>query len=306
MIYAQPGNEFTAVAEGFPSGLVGTISVQIERKDGTTALAPSTSGIVEVESGSGTYVAGALIAPTTKGTYIVLWKNGSTYASEELLVAIDAPAPTSLAGSSPKNLSELRSRIGDLAGFDLSATHRDSLINEGHRELAIRSEWYRAEIELGPTVAEERRYDTPDDVARILEVAVDGREYSASDRNEIARLDTDSTVALLRGVNGLWWNSYSASAAKQVGIYPTPDAGSSISALCILRPPILSADEDVPVVPEEYRNAIIDYVAAIYYGNVEDNADLRSFYQDTFDRKVAELRRLVTATGRAPVGWRVN
>ena len=198
----------------------------------------------------------------------------------------------------------LRSRVGDLAGFDLSVSQRDELLNEGHREIAIRSEWYRDELELGPATAGVSTYNVPANVARILELQVAGYDYHSSDRGEVGRL-TRGETSLLSGVRGLWWDKWNAG-QRQIGLYPTPAGAETLDALVILRPEELTDADDEPVVPAEYRNAIVDYAASIYYGDVEDNAELRSFHQDQFDRKVAELRRLVTGTGRGVVQWKAG
>lgn len=84
MIYAKPGAKYTAVLNAGVTGLVGTLTVQLEKADGTTAVAPTTAGIVEVEPT--VYAAAALVAPTTAGTYIVVWDNDGTRAAEELVV----------------------------------------------------------------------------------------------------------------------------------------------------------------------------------------------------------------------------
>lgn len=89
MIYAKPGDTFTAVLQGAATGLAGTLGVRIERGDGTTATARTTAGIIELEAGSGAYAKNDLVAPGDAGTFIVLWDTGGgtpTFASEELVV----------------------------------------------------------------------------------------------------------------------------------------------------------------------------------------------------------------------------
>lgn len=91
-----PGSTFTAVAVGAAGGLAGTIGVRIERADGTTHTARVTTGIVEVEPDSGIYAKADLVAPSGRGTYLVLWDDGdSLFAAEELRVSYGAPAAPS-------------------------------------------------------------------------------------------------------------------------------------------------------------------------------------------------------------------
>lgn len=90
MIYSRPGADFTAIVQGAPSGLAGTLGVRIENADGTNHTPRTTAGIVELESGSGAYSKADLVAPDDAGTYVVLWDTGGgspVFASEELRVS---------------------------------------------------------------------------------------------------------------------------------------------------------------------------------------------------------------------------
>ena len=53
----SPNTDFEAVAQGFDTGLVGTIGYSIEDGDGVTVVAFTTSGIVETPEASGIYTA---------------------------------------------------------------------------------------------------------------------------------------------------------------------------------------------------------------------------------------------------------
>lgn len=300
MIYAAPSATFTAVAEGFSSGLTGTITVQIERGDGTTHTAPTSTGIVEIEANSGTYVKTDLVAPSTRGTYIVLWHNGSgTYASEELNVTTDvaatAPAPT----GSEYTFGKLRSKMDDLAGIDIDDDQRDDLLNEAHRELAVRSEWFRATIDV-TGVADQAAYSLPADVYRVLNLRVDGEAYKPMYEQQADRIARGIDTLL---VAGIYWMSWSASNERQVSIYPTVADDAEITMLVIERPPLMDDDDDTIVVPDEFGQAIVDRAAGLALGMSEDNPDLRSYHEDLFNQKIGELRRLTYSTGRDVVFW---
>jgi len=71
-IYAQKGAAFEATAEGFLSGLVGTLGVRIIDNVGGTTMARQTSGISELVAGSGLYGT-TLVAPQAPGEYTVVW-----------------------------------------------------------------------------------------------------------------------------------------------------------------------------------------------------------------------------------------
>lgn len=112
MIYASPGSDFEAILDSAPTGLVGTLTIQIENADGTTHTAPTTNGIVEVEPG---VYSAALTAPSGRGTYVVVWNDGSHRPAEDLRVTYTTPAgpvdPLTEVG-------QIRLLISDVGGDD--------------------------------------------------------------------------------------------------------------------------------------------------------------------------------------------
>lgn len=71
-LYVQRSAGFEATAEGFSSGLVGTLGVRIVDNLGAETLARTTAGIIELVPGSGVYAV-TLSAPATAGEYSVVW-----------------------------------------------------------------------------------------------------------------------------------------------------------------------------------------------------------------------------------------
>ena len=204
----------------------------------------------------------------------------------------------------PDTFGDLRTSFDDLVGLDLDDDERDSLLNQAHRKLAAESEWYRATIELGPTVADQAAYDLPSDVYRVLSLKVSGRTYAPSDDQTAENL----TQGLLRlNANGLWYRTFSAANVEQVSLYPVPGtAGLTISAQVVERPALMDDDADVPVVPEEQRQAIVDGACAVAFAGAEDNIELRAFYQEQFEIAKMELRRLRNKSGTAVRTWAVE
>lgn len=199
----------------------------------------------------------------------------------------------------PLTFGDLRSSVDDLAGVDLDDDQRDDLLNEAHRELAVRSEWYRATITVAG-VTDQEAYTLPSDVYRILNLRVDGAAYKPSYQQQADRI-TNGLDSLL--VAGIYWMSWGSANERQFSIYPTVDTGTDLSLLVIERPALMDSDDDVPVVPEEFRQTIVDRAVGIALGLSEDNPDLRSYHEDLFDRKVGELRRLAFSTGRDVGYW---
>lgn len=84
-LYVGPSQQFEAVAQGFTTGLTGTIGVRIDDGAGANTTARSTASITEYPSGSGIYMK-TLTAPANEGTYNVVWDDGSVYAVEQMVV----------------------------------------------------------------------------------------------------------------------------------------------------------------------------------------------------------------------------
>ena len=120
MRYARPGESFEATLDNAPTGLVGTVGVQIIDTPGTTVItARTTAGIAEVPAGSGMYAA-TLIAPLAKGTYSVVWDTGGgspKYAREELRVVSNPPTIPAPGGyCSPDDVRNVLAPDGDPDG----------------------------------------------------------------------------------------------------------------------------------------------------------------------------------------------
>lgn len=117
MIYAAPGATFLARIDGFPSGLAGTVGVQILNATGDVTLARTTADISESPAGSGSYLA-ELVAPTKLGQYSVFWDQGTisptTTTSESLTVTSNTVVPVS-SGTDYITLSALKASL-NLAG----------------------------------------------------------------------------------------------------------------------------------------------------------------------------------------------
>lgn len=112
MIHARPETTFEAQADGFATGLAGTIGVRIiDTPAGTTITARTTTGITEAPAGSGLYSV-LLTAPATAGDYSIVWDTGGgapTWAREELHVttdwALDPPDTLGLITPTPTYLN---------------------------------------------------------------------------------------------------------------------------------------------------------------------------------------------------------
>jgi hypothetical protein len=83
---------YTAVAQGFDTGLTGTIAVRVLDNQGNTSVTRTTSGIIERPAGSGIYLA-TLTTPPDVGLYTVVWDDGNVFAADSLKIGEAAAVP---------------------------------------------------------------------------------------------------------------------------------------------------------------------------------------------------------------------
>lgn len=159
----------------------------------------------------------------------------------------------------------------------------------------MRSEWTRKRVTLATTVAAQATYDLPASFdrahgERILEVTVNGTEYSLGDAETVRNLNNGDQY--LRG-SGIYYTDWDEEGNETITVYPAPSSdGLTISALCVMEPDEMEDGADEPWVPARFRWAIVDYAAAKAFGADEDNPEMRAFYEQEFDRKAAELTML--------------
>lgn len=112
MVYARPGGRHSFYTEpgAFAPGLVGTLSIRIERADNTIARAAQTTGIAEIAPGIyGAADLGPL--PDEEDNYAVLWDDGAGgVALEELRITHTLPAE--LGAAQLVTLEEVKVALG--------------------------------------------------------------------------------------------------------------------------------------------------------------------------------------------------
>lgn len=159
-IYAVAGATIEAVLQAAETGKVGTYRVSIiDTPTSSYWLNPTTSGIVEVPTGSAVY-AWTGTAPATVGAYTVVWDagtNSQVLAVEDLIITQSGVQPSSPSGADLCTLSDVRQAL-ELPASD---TTRDTLIQSLITDLsrAIMREYDR---EFAPvTASATRRFQVP-------------------------------------------------------------------------------------------------------------------------------------------------
>lgn len=117
-LYVTTGQaEVTSRVQNAPTGLTGTLGFRLRnRTTGLDTLARTTTGIVELETGSGLYEV-TFTAPSTNGTYQRIWDTGGatpafTIDGDDLVVNTFGTAASGIAYFT---LAELRARFPELA-----------------------------------------------------------------------------------------------------------------------------------------------------------------------------------------------
>lgn len=90
MVQRRPSTSYTFPLTGAPTGLVGTLTFQLENAiTGATVQAATSAGIVEVESGAYNKT---VTLPATAGIYQAVWKHGAITIADPELVEVTETA----------------------------------------------------------------------------------------------------------------------------------------------------------------------------------------------------------------------
>jgi hypothetical protein len=77
----------------------------------------------------------------------------------------------------------------------------------------------------------------------------------------------------------------------EVALWPTPDRAYSLKISFEVRPTEMSADADVPSLPDEFTTILVDYALFRAYRAEDDRERATAFYQD-YQSGIRELRSL--------------
>lgn len=273
MIYAEPGTSFTAVLDANgDTGLVGTVTIQIENVDGTTHTAATTTGIVEVEDG---IYSAVRTAPDTAATYIVVWNNAGTRAAEELIITNDLPSVYISSPAGGMTLLEMRTEV-KARGFDEVGDARiDRWINRGLSRIYDRQSWpFLYDIATGPaplTITDLRAVNSVRDTTN-------GVSLGWQDIRAIRDGDPGDDGA---GEATSWYVD-----GETIAIYPA--SGATISVDYVKSGPDLVADDDETLLPARYDLLAVDAAVCEAYKD-SDNLEAWQILRGDVDEQLAEM-----------------
>ena len=162
-------------------------------------------------------------------------------------------------------------------GFDstTAASSRDVIagwLNEALGTMVAESQWSKASVNLGPTVVGQSAYAVPENVIDVRTVYVGGYEYMRLGPSEMLALRVSD--AEISGGYGAFAPGYSLAGTAVVDVFPSPTvAGVAITALCSLAAVEMTEDSDVPMVPVDFHQALVDKAIGTGYRRVYERHD---------------------------------
>jgi hypothetical protein len=203
--------------------------------------------------------------------------------------------------------SVLRDRLQAIS--DLTATEANARLNQRHKEMVAGARALRERLSAGTTTASVSDYAIPPEVVEVMTVFVDGKPYD--------KVDHDTMDDLIAGYswisysayssNAVFTDTYTGSGTAEVSLYPTPTvSGLAITLRAAVLPPDLVADADVPSLPPDFHEDLVDAAYATTLRRDEARFDMWQSLEAQFQNRIAELRRrLEDRVGSGPVQIRV-
>lgn len=191
------------------------------------------------------------------------------------------------------------------AGFDVGVPQLEIVVQQAVKRFAADSQWIKAELELGPTVADQANYPLPDTVIKLLDVIVgENTPYTRRDIRTLWDLRSGRSE-LVSQEGGIFAERFSADGkSKSFDIFPTPEvAGTIVQGLASVVPADLKAGETIPF-PEQYRGAVQDFATAALYEMTDENVTQARYYEERAIAAASALFALGNSrTGSGP--WKI-
>lgn len=207
--------------------------------------------------------------------------------------------------------AELIAAVRSEGGFDTSTTGTGETevkrwLNQAYRRMVAHSRYRKAEQQLATTVVDQAEYALSDDAVELLKLKVGDAPYRPVGQGQLWDLKVGD-LRLGHGVRGVFCHDYSSAAVKQVEIYPAPSvAGTAITGLVALYPTALVNPGDLPIVPEDFHEALVDGAIGIGMRRTEEDHAQAQPYDDRLMAEAEKLRlQLNTRVGSGPTQMRV-
>lgn len=185
---------------------------------------------------------------------------------------------------------EIKTRVqrqfGDESGNQINANDIVRWINDSMREIAHKKDLFQVKA-TSAAVAQQAAYALPAGISKLYSVKYKGIALQALSMAEADELigSVDLTVAQGYPVGT---PSHYFMWANQINLYPAPDsAGNDITVYYTRVPTAVAADGDIPELPDEYHNRIVEYCLAQAH-ELDDNLDASQIKMAQFQRGVSD------------------
>ena len=204
--------------------------------------------------------------------------------------------------------SDLVTTVKTQHGVDATDVEVKAALNDRYVELVVRSRYRMAETAIGTTVSGTSNYDLPSTIADLDTLRVGSSQYHRCGQRDLWDLKYDQGRWLAYGVAGVFAPDWTSAGTPQVELYPVPStSGDAITGLCAIEPTALSADSDVPAVPQEYHAAIADGAASRLILRYDERPDIAQGLEQQFQAAITALRaRKNSRVGSGPVQIQVK
>lgn len=195
----------------------------------------------------------------------------------------------------------------EASGFKFTGPQATLLLNEGVKRLAADSEWIRAEISLGPTVAEQELYELPGKVVRLREVDVAGYPYQREDYEILRNLKLGRLHLTRPNEGGVFAERFGEDGiSKLFSLWlPPTDGELPIIGYASITPEDLKESDTLPF-PVQFRRTVLDYAKGIAYEDVDENPKSGNYFLERAQAEAVKLGRLANSrTGKGPHKARV-
>jgi len=187
---------------------------------------------------------------------------------------------------------ELIAEVRQAAGIDVEdAENRiGRWINLAVRELATRSKWTRALVELGPTVSDDGTYSLPATVYLVEDLRVGDRHYFRTGLEQLQ--NAKAGLIAVTGGGGVFAPTFDSGGAPAIELYPAPtESGTTIIVNAVVYPGELSGTDDLTAIPEEHHLAIVHKAIATGLSLADEHNDAAEYHESKFNAAIEALRR---------------
>lgn len=192
-----PGENFVATTKAFAHAA--TVAVRVRTDAGADALARTTAGVTEdVTVGTDAVFKKTITAPTTAGNYLIVWDDGATVDTEELVVSYTAAAAVSPTGHDLCSLADVQTYLPGYAAngstdaklAQLITAESQQFAEDAHSEFVATEASQPASRDFDVDLRTRRAYVGALDGAQTLTLALvnDDATTTAVDSTDITKL----------------------------------------------------------------------------------------------------------------------